>query len=69
METPLDDFVVLSLDCDCEFTPYDNDPDEDSWHYKRRCYHCGETWYSLHCPHDGFQNPCPACGGRTPPKE
>lgn len=51
--------------CDCEFDPYeegDDDYGEESWHFKRECLHCGSTWYGLHCPHDGHQNPCPDCG-------
>lgn len=36
------------LNCECEFTPYD-DSEEDSWHYLRRCSNCQATWYSLHC--------------------
>ena len=31
-------------------------------HYERICLFCGETWLGLHCPHDGYQNPCPNCG-------
>jgi hypothetical protein len=37
--------------CKCEFDPYPIE-DEDF----------GEE--SLHCPHDGYQNPCPKCGKR-----
>jgi len=50
--------------CECEFDPYDNPEDavEESWHYKRTCEFCGTTWYGLHCPHDGYQNPCVGCG-------
>lgn len=33
-----------------------------AWHYQRTCLNCGKTWWGLHCPHDGYQNPCPACG-------
>lgn len=54
--------------CDCEFDPYDppdpDDPHEESWHYQRTCEHCGEIWYGLHCPHDGYQRRCPGCGVR-----
>jgi len=32
------------------------------WHYWRICDHCGEKWGGIHCPHDGVQNVCPACG-------
>lgn len=52
--------------CDCEF---DADPESDdertpetAWHFKRSCQACGKTWFGLHCPHDGVQNPCPWCG-------
>ena len=38
-----------------------------SWHFKRTCLHCGETWAALHCPCDGHQNPCPACDIRPTP--
>ena len=51
-------------DCDCEF----DYPEEDSWHYLRTCEACGHQWGGLHCPHDGYQNPCPACGIRPDPK-
>ena len=34
------------------------------WHYKRTCEYCGYVWGGLHCPHDGYQNPCPNCGKR-----
>ena len=54
--------------CDCEF---DVDPDSDdentpetARHYKRTCKFCGATWWGLHCPHDGIQNPCPHCRRR-----
>ena len=52
--------------CECEFDPYD-DSDEESWHFRRTCLHCGEQWWGLHCPHDGYQNPCPDCGIRPDP--
>lgn len=52
--------------CDCEFHEMDEtetDPDDyPPWHYLRLCNHCGKEWLSLHCAHDGFQNPCPHCG-------
>ena len=38
----------------------DVDPDE-FWLYWRTCLHCGVRWPGLHCPHDGYQNPCPNC--------
>ena len=49
-------------ECDCEFTPYDDGDTEPSVHYLRLCPSCGFSWWGLHCPHDGIQNPCPACG-------
>lgn len=49
------------MKCECEFDPYDNS-DEESWHYLRTCEYCDCQWYGLHCPHDGYQNPCPDCG-------
>jgi hypothetical protein len=52
----------MSIDCDCEFTPDPDEPDEESVHYRRTCPACGEKWWGLHCPHDGYQNPCPHCG-------
>lgn len=48
---------------DCEFDPYDEDPDE-SYHFKRVCRACGYVFWSLHCPHDGVQSACPNCGIR-----
>ena len=63
---PLDLKPQLAI-CDCEFTPYaDGDP-EESWHYLRQCLFCGHRWYGLHCPHDGYQNPCGKCGQRPVP--
>ncbi len=49
------------MDCNCEMTVDPNDRDDD-WHYDRVCLACGEKWRGLHCPHDGYQNPCPYCG-------
>ena len=46
-------------DCDCEFTPDPLEPDEPALYYARTCTHCGAAWFSLHCPHDGVQRPCP----------
>jgi hypothetical protein len=61
------------MSCDCQFDPYEDGDEEESWHYKRTCEACGETWWGLHCPHDGVQNPCPACdvvpGGKPTPLE
>lgn len=62
---PLDD--IVTGECDCEFTPYDHDPDKESCHFLRRCKNCGHTWYGLHCPHDGYQNSCSQCGTRPIP--
>ena len=53
-----------SFDCDCEF----DFPEGDSWHYWRICKACGFRWGGLHCPHDGYQNPCPSCGVRPKPQ-
>lgn len=59
-------------ECHCPFTPFfwgSDDPPtmiamdltEDSWHHLRECQACGKWWWGLHCPHDGYQNPCPDC--------
>ncbi len=59
-------------ECNCEFDPYEDGDPEESWHYKRTCENCGRVWWSLHCRHDGVQNPCPSCGfthGRPTPLE
>lgn len=48
--------------CNCEFDPDPAEPDEPSWHFLRTCPSCGKTWWGLHCPHDGRQNPCMHCG-------
>lgn len=57
--------------CGCEFDPDPQDSDEDAhekaWHYLRTCANCGGQWYGLHCPHDGYQNPCPHCGANPIP--
>lgn len=58
------------MDCQCE----PDAPNEDGsapYMYVRTCGGCGFCWESSHCPHDGVQNPCPACGwlregARTP---
>jgi hypothetical protein len=54
-------------DCECEFTPDPDDPDENTpeaaWHFLRTCPVTGKTWFALHCEHDGHQWPCPHCGG------
>lgn len=63
---PLDRTIKSPSDCNCEFTPYDApDGPEGSWHYLRECQQCKTTWYSLHCPHDGYQNKCPNCNARA----
>jgi hypothetical protein len=56
--------------CDCEFTPDPDDMEdgEKSWYYLRCCSSCRETWFGLHCRHDGVQNPCPHCGVRPEPE-
>jgi len=38
--------------------------DDELTHFLRTCGACGNQWAGLHCPHDGVQNPCPACGVR-----
>jgi hypothetical protein len=48
--------------CRCEFDPYDDGDTEPSTHYKRTCLFCKQSWFGLHCPHDGHQRPCPNCG-------
>lgn len=37
---------------------------DDYTHYHRTCNSCGRNWWGLHCPHDGYQNPCPSCNKR-----
>lgn len=49
------------MTCTCEFDQDRNDS-KRSWHFRRTCLHCGGEWMALHCPHDGYQNPCPICG-------
>lgn len=57
--------------CCCEFdaNPYDacEDTPETAWHFHRTCPHCYHEWWSLHCRHDGHQNPCPNCHTRPEP--
>jgi len=59
--------------CECEFDIDLNSTDENTkdstWHYKRICLHCNNTWWGLHCVHDGHQNPCPECKIRPIPIE
>lgn len=64
---------VVDDECNCEFDAYEHHEGEvideldlSSWHHKRTCGGCGTVWWSLHCPHDGIQHPCPACGWRLP---
>ncbi len=52
-----------SADC-CEPDAEPDEPGEPRTHYLRMCAGCGHRWEGLHCPHDGFQNPCPGCGKR-----
>ena len=52
------------IECDCEPTPDPLDPEDDGTQYARICPVTGKPWWSLHCEHDGHQNPCPHCGGR-----
>ena len=71
-ETPLTEFVQEKMNvppevCNCEFTPYDDGDTDESYHYKRLCTFCGNSWFGLHCPHDGHQRPCPNCGKRPIP--
>lgn len=40
---------------------------EDFTHYHRTCLNCGKNWWGLHCPHDGYQNPCPQCNETPEP--
>lgn len=62
-------------ECDCEFDypPDPDDPEQESLHYTRTCGSCGCVWGSNHCKHDVVQNPCPECGwrlaGRRTPME
>jgi hypothetical protein len=48
--------------CECVFSPYKDEPQEESWHFLRKCEYCENEWYGTHCPHDGYQNPCLSCG-------
>lgn len=58
------------MSCECEFERDPQDVNEDDpWHYRRRCDNCSGEWFSLHCPHDGIQTPCPKCGTRNKPRE
>lgn len=52
--------------CECECTTDPKDPSDD-WHYDRVCLFCGHEWRGLHCPHDGYQNPCNECGNTPIP--
>lgn len=65
--TPIDDNLPPG-ECECDFTPDPEDPNDlSASHYYRRCLFCGCKWWGLHCPHDGYQNPCPKCGKRPVP--
>jgi len=35
--------------------------EEERMYNQRTCLGCGYNWWGLHCPHDGYQNPCPNC--------
>lgn len=63
---PLDDVLIAGAPCECEFTPDPADEDWESHHYLRRCSSCEVMAWSLHCPHDGVQSKCGACGSRLP---
>lgn len=39
----------------------DDADEEELWHFRRTCSNCGYVWGGLHCPHEGYQNPCPQC--------
>ena len=41
--------------------------DLEYYHHQRVCLNCGYTWWGLHCPHDGYQNPCGDCGETPEP--
>lgn len=57
----------MSDECLCEFDAYDDELEEESFHFLRKCGFCDNEWYSLHCRHDGFQNPCGKCGHKSYP--
>jgi hypothetical protein len=48
-------------------TTPDKDWLDDYCHYNRVCINCGHVWWGLHCPHDGYQNPCPKCDIKPEP--
>ncbi len=48
------------MDCECETV---DDEESGIPYYPRVCPTTGVKWESLHCAHDGYQNPCP-CGER-----
>jgi hypothetical protein len=64
----VDDRVIIgAAECTCEFDrDPDDPPDEEPWHYRRECVYCSKKWWSLHCPHDGVQKPCPHCKRKQP---
>ena len=61
VNTPIDNY------CECDFDWPEPDG-EKSWHYRRTCPICDQTWGAMHCEHDGVQNGCPRCGWRDPGK-
>lgn len=48
----------ISLDCNCDFEPFDDGTEYESTHYKRRCHACGEIFWSLHCIHEQRLRSC-----------
>lgn len=76
MSLPAREYVAARLykilnpepeDC-CSPDAEPDEPREAPTHYLRTCEHCGTKWEGFHCPHDGFQNPCPECGRRPETK-
>lgn len=55
--------VDCEFDPDCDEEGYDKpeDPEDPSWHFKRRCGQCGKVWFSLHCVHEQPNRPCGNC--------
>lgn len=50
-----------------EYVQDNREDNEPHWHFRRVCAECGNEWGGLHCPHDGYQNPCPKCGAVPAP--